>query len=287
MTRPCPGCGADEPRRFATKDGYTLVRCGRCATLYTTEPAGADYNDYYEEEDPGAPAFVAKRCDEIVGAFAPFRQDGRLLDVGFGAADILQAARRAKWNVCGVEVSSSAIDHARQCGFDVFHGLLHDRRYESASFDVVVVSELLEHVAEVQPLLEEIARVLRPGGLLWATTPHAHGLSERILGAKWSVVSPPVHVQLFSIRGLRQLLEATGFEDVSISAQGFNPREVWQSWRGNEVGIKQRIELAYGLNAFFEEDPLRRAVKRSLNGMLSALRLGDSLKVFARRRRSL
>lgn len=284
MTRPCPGCGAMEPRPFATKNGYTLVRCGRCATLYTTEPAGAAYDDYYDDENLGAPAFVAKRCDEIVAAFAPYRRSGRLLDVGFGAGVILEAAQRAGWNAAGVEVSLPAVEQARRRGFDVFHGFLHDAGYEPGSFDVVVASEIVEHIAGVRPVLEEMARVLRPGGLLWGTTPHARGLSARILGAKWSVVVPPEHVQLFSIRGLRELVQSTGFDDVSISAQGVNPREILQCWRGGEVGVRQRIELAYSLNAFFEDGPVRRAVKRGINAVLSALRLGDSLKVFARRR---
>ena len=45
----------------------------------------------------------------------------------------------------------------------------------------------------------------------------------------------------------------------------------------------KRIDAAYALNAFFEERRGRRAVKRAINRVLSALRLGDSLKISARR----
>jgi uncharacterized Zn finger protein len=35
VSRPCPGCGAAEARPFAEKNAHRIVRCGRCATLYT------------------------------------------------------------------------------------------------------------------------------------------------------------------------------------------------------------------------------------------------------------
>lgn len=280
MTRPCPACGAGETRPFAEKHSYRLVRCRRCATLFTAEEAGNVYDDYYGETNLNVPAFVAKRLDDIVATFAPWRRSGRLLDVGFGAGELLDAARRAGWNASGVEVAFVAVEQARRRGLDAFHGLLADAGYEPASFDVVVVSEILEHISGARALLADVARVLRPGGLLWATTPHGRGLSARILGARWSVIDPPEHVQLFSIRGLRQLLGETGFGDIDISAEGVNPREIL---RGGRMSGLERTDAAYALNAFFEERPARRAVKRAVNRVLSALRLGDSLKVTARR----
>jgi len=113
----------------------------------------------------------------------------------------------------------------------------------------------VEHITAVGPLLAGIARVLRPGGLLWATTPHARGISARILGASWSVVDPPSHLQLFSIRGLRKLLRRSGFDEVLIDAEGVNPQELLRRGR---VTSRERIESGYALNAFFEEHRGRR-----------------------------
>jgi hypothetical protein len=138
----------------------------------------------------------------------------------------------------------------------------------------------VEHITAVGPLLAGIARVLRPGGLLWATTPHARGISARILGASWSVVDPPSHLQLFSIRGLRKLLRRSGFDEVLIDAEGVNPQELLRRGR---VTSRERIESGYALNAFFEEHRGRRFVKRVLNRALAIVHLGDTLKVSARR----
>jgi SAM-dependent methyltransferase len=278
--RPCPACGAREPRPFGEKNAHRLVRCGRCATLHTAEEVQKAYEDGYAEE-PEVPQFLSARLDDIVARFAPARRSGRLLDVGFGGGELLDAARRAGWSVSGVEVAGPAVAHARRRGIDAFHGRLHEARYDAGSFDVVVVSELVEHILDVRPLLDEVRRVLRPGGLLWGTTPHGRGLSARLLGASWSVVSPPIHVQLFSVAGLRALLRGAGFRDVAIAAEGFNPRELLHRVRGGTMRGRDRIDAAYKLNAFFEERRGRRALKRAINGALSALRLGDSLKISA------
>ena len=278
MSRLCPGCGAAEARPFAEKNGHCIVRCRPCATLYTDDRQQRDYESgYAAQSEP--PQFLARRLDDIIAGFAPWRRTGRLLDVGFGAGDLLQAAHRAGWTVSGVEVAAAAVQRARQRGIDAVHATLAEARYDAESFDVVIASELLEHVVETDSLLGEIHRVLRSGGLLWATTPHGRGLSARVLGAAWSVVNPPGHVQLFSIRGVRALLGRSGFEILSLAAEGANPREIVQRLRGGRMSPAQRMDAAYAVNAFFEEGRGRRAVKRALNGVLSLLRLGDSLKV--------
>ena len=280
MSRPCPGCGASDAGRFADKDSYQLVRCRRCATLYTAEAVENAYGDRYAEAAEPA-SFLAGRLDDIVAGFESLRCTGRLLDVGFGAGDLLLAARRAGWSVSGVEVARPAVERARQQGIEAFHGTLAEAGYEAGAFDVIVASELVEHIIEVGPLLATIHGLLRRGGLLWATTPHGRGLSARLLGPSWSVVNPPEHVQLFSIRGVRELFRRAGFASVSILAEGTNPQEIWQHWRGREVSSARRIDSAYALNAFLEQHRGRRAVKRAANRVLSMLRLGDSLKIAA------
>ncbi|MEA2337550.1 MAG: hypothetical protein QOE82_1557 [Thermoanaerobaculia bacterium] len=278
--RPCPACAAHDPRPFAEKNGYRFVRCGTCATLYTHDVVESIYDDYYDASNLDVPAFLAKRIAEIVAGFG---RPGRLLDVGFGAGTFLEAARRAGWQTSGVEVSLPAVEQARARGFDVAHGRLEDAAYPDASFDAVVATEIFEHISDVRPLLRETARILRPGGLLWATTPHGRGLSARIIGGPWSVVSPPEHVQLFSIRGMRTLLRDCGFAKISIAAEGLNPLEIADHLRRRTTKPFDRVSSSYAINEFLLERPSRRFIKRSLNRLLSALRLGDSLKIAGRK----
>ncbi len=97
--------------------------------------------------------------------------------------------------------------------FEVFCGELEKANYPDDYFDVVFASEVLEHVLDPRAMLEEIARVLRPGGLLWATTPHGRGISTRLLGLEGS----NDYFQLFSVAGIKGLRNA-GFRHVEVAS---------------------------------------------------------------------
>ena len=289
--RRCPACGFALTAQRGIKSGFQMLSCRGCKTLYTSKLPDAetaeDYDSYYSDENLSVPDFINRRLDELIAGFASYRQNNRLLDVGFGAGTLLEAARRGGWDALGVEVSRSAVEHVRGLGFDVFCGTLHEAQYPDGHFDVVTASEVLEHVPDPQSVLNEISRVLRPGGLLWGTTPHGRGLSAHVLGLKWSVVSPPEHLQLFSRSGMKRMLAEAGFRKVGIATEGVNPYELLQALRGRspqgETGQQSnaRVESAYSLNEALMASPSRRLLKSALNNLLNLGRIGDSLKIRA------
>lgn len=286
-SRPCPACGDASGRSAGEKSSHELVRCRACGTLHTahtpqSESLQAFYDGYYADANLDTPAFLHTRLDEIVRGFAAHRREGRLLDVGFGAGALLDAARRAGWTASGTEISETALVSAAARGLDVSRGTLEEVRYPSGTFDVVTAVELLEHVLDPLALLIEIRRVLRPGGMLWATTPHGRGISARLLGIRWSVVAPPEHMQLFSIRGMHALLRRAGYRDVALAAHGVNPYEIaGQVLRRREPAGTIPVATNCRLNESFSTTRSRRWIKRVANTTLSVLRLGDSLKVRA------
>jgi SAM-dependent methyltransferase len=292
----CPACRQAAGRSRGRKNDFHLFSCESCATLYTAHVPGItqsqDYDIYYGPENLTVPAFIDRRLDEIVSTFKPYRKNERLLDVGFGAGSFLEAAERNNWQAFGVEVSQTAVEHVRERGFEVFCGELGKAAYPDDYFDVIIASEVLEHVPYPRALIEEIRRVLRPGGLLWETTPHGRGISARLLGLSWSNVCPPDHLQLFSVAGIRGLLSNAGFERVEVATHGTNPFEILHSMRrratsatpeNGSVGGENfnRVESSYQLNEFLSEKPFRRLVKGTVNGLLNASRMGDSLKIRA------
>jgi len=81
--------------------------------------------------------------------------------------------------------------------------------FDDGSFDLVLCAETIEHVRDVQLLLSEIRRVLRPGGRLALTTPAVGPLM-----APPDPLSP--HLRFFSRSALRRLLPELGFEVRSL-----------------------------------------------------------------------
>lgn len=334
--RCCPACGAGERDERGLKNGLRVGACRGCGTLYARGAGSGegaeescDYDAYYHEANLSVPPFIERRLDEIIADFAPYRRTGRLLDIGCGAGTLLSAARRAGWDAAGTEVSRPAVEHVRREGFEVFAGELHEARFPAGHFDVVTASEILEHLPDPRVLLAEVARILRPGGLFWGTTPHGRGLSARALGVEWSTVSPPEHLQLFSLGGLRRLLTSAGFNRARVITQGFNHYEVRHALlkkrrrqgdakaattnganganvsgtatlkhgdgpstepvkhdegaavKHEEGAVFDRVQSAYQLNEALMSSRAGRLTKAALNGVLSAARLGDSIKIWA------
>jgi SAM-dependent methyltransferase len=158
-----------------------------------------------------------------------------------------------------------------------------DVRFQDAAFDVVTMIELLEHVQEPTRFLAHAAQWLRPGGLLYITTPNAGSLNCRVLGLSWSTVSPPEHLVLWTVGALRRALAPAGFVPFRVRTEGCNPSEILVRLRPSRsrAGPVDRNQTALALSEAFSRSRLRRAMKAVLNSGLSASRLGDTIKVWA------
>lgn len=291
MERSCPACDSSEHTRKGIKDNFPMLSCKRCKTLYTSYlPDGEsalNYDDYYPPKNLTFPDFIHQRLDELMVNFASYRRTNRFLDVGCGAGSLLQAAVRANWLAEGLEISPPAVKHLKQAGFNVRCEYLEQANYPDGHFDVVAASEVLEHVPNVQPFLAEVARVLRPGGLFYATTPNGAGGSALALGLKWSVVSPPEHLQLFSVKGMKMLLVKVALRPLRVVSEGINPFEMLYVLRhstknGDAVNqVHNRVASAYALNESLTRSSYRRIFKNAANSLLRASKLGDGLKIYA------
>jgi SAM-dependent methyltransferase len=151
---------------------------------------------------------------------ARVRPGDRVLDLGCGEGWACAALRATGARPVGVDVSAVALERAaRHHPGIVFEVVGAGRRlpFGDGAFDVVWASEVLAHAADRPRLLSEARRVLRPGGVLLATTGH-HG---RLRG--WLHRGrPPLRHD--SRRSLRRALQDAGFGDVGVRATGSAPR---------------------------------------------------------------
>jgi SAM-dependent methyltransferase len=241
------------------------------------------YDKYYErthfETSPLAVASLAR----LVASAERYRQTGGWLDVGYGAGGLLAIAEGFGWACYGTEVSPRALEYGRKRGWVVTADAGADPRFGKGTFDVVTMIELIEHVTDPLRLLDDAAAWIRPGGLLYLTTPNARSLNRWLLGPAWNVFSPPEHLTIWTTQSLGLALGAAGFRRVRIRAEGFNPCEVMARvrGRGEDSTPANRSQVALELNEFLSQTPLLRAVKRGINMGLAAFGIGDGLKVWA------
>jgi 2-polyprenyl-3-methyl-5-hydroxy-6-metoxy-1,4-benzoquinol methylase len=245
------------------------------------------YAEHYASEATTPPTIVAS-LERVVSACAPYRTTRRWLDVGCGRGDLLEIAQRHGFTCYGTEVAASTLENGAARGWIVGRDPDRDERFPAQGFDVVTMIEVLERVPEPRHLLDGAARWLRPGGLLYLTTPNAGSLNRRLLGLEWSIVLPPEHLTLWTARALERALSSTGFAKIRLRTEGLNPSEIVARARGTlrrpsaaAPPPVDRNEAGRQLSAAMSASPLRRAVKTGINHCLSGLRLGDTLKAWA------
>jgi ubiquinone/menaquinone biosynthesis C-methylase UbiE len=137
-----------------------------------------------------------------------FARPGRMLDFGCGAGEFLLRMREAGWQCAGVEVSDVAVAVARGQGLHVEPSL---QAFSDAHFDYVRANHSLEHVPDPRAVLQEMYRVLKPGGTLFIGVPTNDGQNARLFGPYWWYLGAPVHPVTFSTRGLADLVMQVGF----------------------------------------------------------------------------
>ena len=285
---PCTSCGAEDSVSRGSKVGWPLWECGRCGALFTDANSRASeiearYEGAYAETE-SVPQVVLDSLDRLVRRCEPFRRSGRWLDVGYGQGDLLGAAARQKWTCYGTELALPALALGEGRGWIVSVDGERDARFPAGGFDVVSMVELIEHVVSPRPFLAAAFRWLRPGGLLYVTTPNVSSLNYRILGIEWSVVVPPEHLNLWTGRGLGWALRDAGFEPVTIRTEGLNPFEILgrlRRRRGEVCAGYHRNRAVQGLATTLERHSLGRAARAAVNHFVRAFGVGDTLKAWA------
>ena len=230
--RACLLCAAPEPERAFHRDGKDFWRCRACTLVFVHDiypeflgVEGLSERYSFEARAEAGPRKRAK-YDEFLARLGP--PAGReLLEVGCGQGLFLEHARAAGWRVRGVEILPPVAAHARARGLEVVLGTLEEARFPDASFDVVVLREVIEHIVEPVALLREIRRVLVPGGVAALGTGNAASWAARLRGGRWHYYrfGGHMHIRFYSPQSAAALARASGFASVVCHTRGFALRE--------------------------------------------------------------
>jgi SAM-dependent methyltransferase len=160
---------------------------------------------------PFARAWVRLR-QEMAFHYTPrLRGGGHALDVGCGSGAFLDVLKDVGWRTAGIEPAETALERARAKGHDVRPGGAEALPFDAQTFDVVCLSHVLEHTHSPRRALQEVWRVLRPGGELVLAVPNYGGAQRRLFGRFWSGLDLPRHLYQFDRPTLGRYLAETGF----------------------------------------------------------------------------
>jgi 2-polyprenyl-3-methyl-5-hydroxy-6-metoxy-1,4-benzoquinol methylase len=214
--------------RFGIKETYTIGSCAVCCIkqIVPTPPAETLqelYECYYNfcgEHDTlytkmrgiFYDSFLYQMWLAMDGDISFHRRQGtgRLLDVGCNEGRGLIIYRKNGYTVEGLELNRNAAALARSHGFIVHTDLIEDFLPQGL-YDVVVLSNVIEHSLNPHDMLSHVARLLKPGGAVWISCPNNESWMSKIFGKSWINWHVPFHIVHFSDHALRRLLNSHGF----------------------------------------------------------------------------
>jgi SAM-dependent methyltransferase len=224
----CPVCGAEGPKARVLRTDHvipdypevTLLRCPACGTGFLDDLTVPDYEsdmpemlDYYVEQGAGIDLIVAPLQRVPPGSVR------RCLEIGCSFGYALDFSRYAfGWDVLGVDPSPLAVKGAAALGIPVRHAYFDaDLDLGPDPFDLVLCSEILEHVGEPHALLASIRERLSAAGLLVLSTPNVEVVGpETEMGTLARAISAGLHLILYSRNALALILAKAGFTHVLI-----------------------------------------------------------------------
>lgn len=204
---------------------YDYYRCQACNVLFI-DPVPADrlaeiypYNYYsYASQERSLVHAVKDRLDGITFRRLLRRIPGRrlsALDVGGGDGAALVMLRETEPRIeftQVVDMDAGAEQLARKAGHEYFRGKIEDFRSERR-FDVVLLLNLIEHVATPEAVLARVRDQLKPGGIVVVKTPNYDSLDARLFRhANWAGYHCPRHWVLFDKASFVVLAERAGLE---------------------------------------------------------------------------
>lgn len=250
-----------------------LAECQQCDFAFVSSIP--DSPKFYEELYSGTERDVSidfhhsgKRriFSEVKRSVLRHRQSGKILDIGAGTG-VLLSTFQPEFQGTGVELGSEARKFANTQNLNVIAADLSSLPFADASFDVITLIDVLEHLAKPVENLKEIDRVLKPGGLFYVKVPNYRSqlYKQKVLQflglSKEGIMANYIHINHFSPPALMNMLEKMGFETLD---RGFSESEVWDlNWReapkpfwyrllynGIVIGISKFLNFLSALTGF-------------------------------------
>jgi SAM-dependent methyltransferase len=254
---PCPLCGAHNgflPLRITRTDLHIRKygalygdrqlsewkACGRCGFVHQNPRPTLDaLRQFYvggqyhpprlPESDEEYLAFsdwyYSEKIDYAVArAGVP---SGRVLEIGCGLGGALRQFAARGWTAIGIEPDPTQADYAsRTLGLSgVRQGLVDERFDLGEKIDLAFSNHAFEHFADLHAVMRGVARVLRPGGVIFTAVPTYYRNRSR-LSKSWMNSS---HYSLFTHRSVNQLMARHGFEEICHTYRGWR-KEIDDLW---------------------------------------------------------
>lgn len=235
----CELCYSEISSLYKFSYGY-LYKCKHCGSEFLNANEKFEYNQEYYQSwfcNPNNKIEKIKRTNfkYLLTTYFNSLKNKKLLDIGCATGFLLQEAQSLGVKIYGIDINEWAIQHAKEklpnarlyCG--QLHRALEKKFFSENYFDIVIGTDIIEHISDCRSFLKNVLRALKRGGKAAFTTPYVESLSHRLLGFYWFQYKPE-HISFITSKALTLLANEMGFKIETI------------------VPIKKRLSLEYIFN---------------------------------------
>ncbi|BAV04617.1 Methyltransferase domain-containing protein [Filimonas lacunae] len=245
MYTQCPGCShtnispvLDAQDHTVSHETFSIWECGNCTLRFTQNvPEPAAIGRYYQSDAYVSHSDTKKglinRLYHIVRNITlqqkhkmitavSGKKTGSLLDVGAGTGAFAAVMQQNGWKVTGLEPDETARANAQQNHGLTLQTLESLHTLPAASYDVITMWHVLEHVHDLHGYLNRYQSVLQQSGTLVIAVPNYTSFDAQHYGASWAAYDVPRHLYHFSPASMRSLLAQHGFEVVALKPMKFD-----------------------------------------------------------------
>ena len=193
---------------------FSILRCPLC-DLGITSPRPRQLEKYYASNNYISHTssgkgiinklyLIARRytLNRKLKLINRFSARGSLLDYGCGTGDFLRQCERASWSVTGVEPSERALKLAKTASVHVYRELPENKIY-----DIITLWHVLEHVPDLNHIVEKLKGCLAENGTLFIAVPNMKSHDAKHYNSIWAGYDVPRHLWHFSPTAMKKLLE--------------------------------------------------------------------------------
>lgn len=289
---------------FDSVNDFEIIDCQKCGFKHTVpipKPEELDKvyrEEYYSKEKPLLLEQQKEDLDwwniafsERYDTFESFLPEDRrrILDIGSGPGFFLYHGLQRGWQTLGIEPSTQAVVHSRNLGLEIVENFLnHETAPQLGTFDVVHLSEVLEHLPDPITMVRHAYKLLHPEGIICIVVPNDYNPFQLALrkscGFEPWWLAPPHHVNYFDFDSLNELLLKEGFE-ITLSEATF-PIDMFLLMGDNYLGNNELGRACHNKRKTFEQN-LKKAglspMKRQLYQALASQGLGRKIILFGKK----
>jgi SAM-dependent methyltransferase len=209
-------------KNFSTTDRvFKIIECHTCGVSQTLpSPDFAELIHYYPHTyyptGPASEMYYKNHIERFqidkLKMIQTYYQSGKLLDIGCGVGHFIRTAINNGYEAEGVEFSEIAAAVGReQWNLQIVSGDFLSDQFNSESFDIITMWQVLEHLRQPREVLLKVHHLLKPGGLLVIAVPNFSSIQARIFRNHWYHLDVPRHLFHYSPESLVKILDTCNF----------------------------------------------------------------------------